>query len=83
MKFSNIPFLGGYEFSKKTMRRKLGRIRSVEENFETGDFVMPKPSWRNFTYYELVEATDNFSYDENLSKSLGYVSVDESVMFLP
>ncbi|GAA0167774.1 hypothetical protein LIER_22633 [Lithospermum erythrorhizon] len=64
MKFSNIPFLGGYEFSKKTMRRKLGRIRSAEENFETGDFVMPKPSWRNFTYHELVEATDNFSYDK-------------------
>ncbi|KAK4480123.1 hypothetical protein RD792_013180 [Penstemon davidsonii] len=66
-----LPFLGTYgnEMSKKSTKRKLGRNRSAEENaIDCGDFVMPKPSWRNFSYQELKQATNSFSPDKLIGK---------------
>ncbi|KAL2521743.1 Receptor-like cytosolic serine/threonine-protein kinase RBK1 [Forsythia ovata] len=67
-RFTTIPLLGGYELSKKSLRGKLGRNRSAEETIDCGDSLVPKPSWRNFSYQELKEATDNFSPDKLLGK---------------
>ncbi|KAL6558707.1 hypothetical protein OROMI_019057 [Orobanche minor] len=63
MKFSTIPLLGGYgyDLSKKAFRRKLlGRNHSATDAIDGGGFVVPKPSWRNFSYEELKQATANF-----------------------
>ncbi|KAL3613588.1 hypothetical protein CASFOL_042622 [Castilleja foliolosa] len=73
MRFSSIPLLGGYgsyDLSKKGFerRRMLGRIHSAADAIDFGDFVVPKPSWRNFTYQELNLATDNFSPDRMIGK---------------
>ncbi|GAA0151746.1 hypothetical protein LIER_10400 [Lithospermum erythrorhizon] len=73
-KFPTIPFLGGYEFSKKQLKKKLGRNKSAEETIDCGEFESPKPSWRNFSYQELVDATDNFSPD-NLVGEGGHAKV--------
>ncbi|XP_060186631.1 receptor-like cytosolic serine/threonine-protein kinase RBK1 [Lycium barbarum] len=55
------PLLGGYEMIlPKNIRRILSKNRSAEEEATDCD-DLPKPSWRNFSYGELVEATDNFS----------------------
>ncbi|GFQ06208.1 receptor-like cytosolic serine/threonine-protein kinase rbk1 [Phtheirospermum japonicum] len=63
-KFSTISVLMGHELSKtkKTWRKKPGRNRaSVEEiSIDDGEFVVPKPSWRNFSYEELTQATADF-----------------------
>ncbi|XP_022844175.1 receptor-like cytosolic serine/threonine-protein kinase RBK1 isoform X1 [Olea europaea var. sylvestris] len=67
-RLTTIPLLGGYDFSKKSLRGKLGRNRSTEDTINCGDVVVPKPSWRNFTYDELKQATDNFSPDKLLGK---------------
>ncbi|CAI9753216.1 unnamed protein product [Fraxinus pennsylvanica] len=67
-KFTTIPLLGGYDLSKKSSKGKLGRNRSAEDAIDCGGFVVPKPSWRNFTYEELKQATDNFSPDKLLGK---------------
>lgn len=49
---------------KKSKRKKvLGRIRSSEETIiDACHLPIPKPSWRNFTFQELAQATDNFSH---------------------
>lgn len=64
-RLSAIPLLVGYEnlLAKKNIKRKLlSRIRSAEEEtIDCHDFVVPKPSWRNFSLDELAQATDNFS----------------------
>ncbi|KAK2989862.1 hypothetical protein RJ640_000818, partial [Escallonia rubra] len=60
-RFSTIPLLGGYESSRKNAKRKLGRNRSSEESIDCGGLIVPKPSWRNFSYEELVAATDNYN----------------------
>ncbi|KAM7529363.1 hypothetical protein LguiB_032773 [Lonicera macranthoides] len=68
-KFPTIPLLVGYEASmKRNLRRKLGRNRSGEDSIDCGDFVVPKPSWSNFRFKDLVAATDNFSPDKMLGK---------------
>ena len=66
-RFSTIPLLGGYDISKKNLRRKLWRNRSADEKIDCGDIIAPKPSWRNFTHAELVAATENFSSGERIS----------------
>ncbi|KAI3462141.1 hypothetical protein Pfo_018804 [Paulownia fortunei] len=71
MRFSTIPLLGGYgyDLSKKAFRRKLlGRNHSAADAIDCGDFVVPKPSWRNFSYEELKQATENFSSDKLIGK---------------
>ncbi|PIN05864.1 Serine/threonine protein kinase [Handroanthus impetiginosus] len=82
MRFSSIPLLGGYgyDLSKKAFRRKLGRNHSAEDGIDCGDFVVPKPSWRNFSYEELKQATDNFSPDKLIGKG-GHAEVYKG--FLP
>ncbi|KAG8373451.1 hypothetical protein BUALT_Bualt11G0025600 [Buddleja alternifolia] len=78
--FSTIPLLGGngYDFSKKAFRR-LGRNRSAEEAIDCGDLVMPKPSWRNFSYEELKQATDDFSSDKLIGKG-GHAEVYKGLL---
>ncbi|KAL8550194.1 hypothetical protein ACS0TY_008862 [Phlomoides rotata] len=83
MKFSTIPLLGGfgYDFSKKAFKKKqLGRNHSAGDAIDCGDFEMPKPSWRNFSYQELKIATDNFA-PENLIGKGGHAEVYKG--FLP
>lgn len=67
-KFPTISLLGGHGYGlgfdltrKKMMRKKIGRKNSEEDAIDCGDIVMPKPSWRNFSFEELKQATDNFS----------------------
>ncbi|KAK2988362.1 hypothetical protein RJ640_003917 [Escallonia rubra] len=67
-RFSTIPLLGGYESSRKNAKRKLGRNRSSEESIDCGGLIVPKPSWRNFSYEELVAATDNYNPDKLIGK---------------
>ncbi|KAK4430509.1 Receptor-like cytosolic serine/threonine-protein kinase RBK1 [Sesamum alatum] len=73
----NIPMIG-YDISKKAFKRKLGR--NSEDSIDCDDLVVPKPSWRNFTYAELKQATDNFSPDKLLGKG-GHAEVYKG--FLP
>ncbi|XP_015058904.1 receptor-like cytosolic serine/threonine-protein kinase RBK1 [Solanum pennellii] len=71
-RLSAIPLLVGYEnlLAKKNIKRKLlSRIRSAEEEtIDCHDFVVPKPSWRNFSLDELAQATDNFTQDNLIGK---------------
>lgn len=61
-KFPIIPLWVGHDVSKKSVRKKLGRNHSTDGNsLDCEDFVVPKPAWRNYSYEELVDATDNFS----------------------
>ncbi|KAI5669747.1 hypothetical protein M9H77_19600 [Catharanthus roseus] len=72
-----IPMLVGHDITRKSLiRKKLGRNPSAEEEgyLDCGDFVVPKPSWRNFSFQELSEATDNFSPDKLLGKG-GHAAV--------
>ncbi|KAL6548090.1 hypothetical protein OROHE_009152 [Orobanche hederae] len=83
MKFSTIPLLGGYgyDLSKKAFRRKLlGRNNSATDAIDGGGFVVPKPSWRNFSYEELKQATANFRPDKMIGKG-GHAEVYKG--FLP
>ncbi|CAA0821033.1 Protein kinase superfamily protein [Striga hermonthica] len=82
MKFSTIPLLGGYgyDLSRKAFRRKLlGRNRSAADAIDCGDSVVPKPSWRNFTYEELKLATDNFSPEKLIGKG-GHAEVYKGLL---
>ncbi|XP_059309508.1 receptor-like cytosolic serine/threonine-protein kinase RBK1 [Lycium ferocissimum] len=72
-RLSTIPLLSGYEMllpKKNNIKRKLlARIRSAEEDtIDCHDFVVPKPSWRNFSLDELALATDNFAPDNLIGK---------------
>ncbi|KAH6784494.1 ROP binding protein kinases 1 [Perilla frutescens var. hirtella] len=59
-KMSTISLLGGANgLSKKALRKRMGRKSNSEDAGD--DFIMPKPSWRNFSYEELNEATEGFS----------------------
>ena len=60
-KLTTIPLLAvGHEIMRKSLTKKLARIRSAEESIEIG--VIPtKPSWRDFDYAELAAAIDDFS----------------------
>ncbi|KAL3524934.1 hypothetical protein ACH5RR_013306 [Cinchona calisaya] len=75
-RFSIVPLLWvGQEFARKSGRRKLDRNRSAEESLDCGDnMVLPKPSWRSFSYEELAQATHNFS-PENLIGKGGHAEV--------
>ncbi|EPS72204.1 hypothetical protein M569_02554, partial [Genlisea aurea] len=66
MKFSTIPFLGGYgyDLSKKTFKRKYFRNHSTEDASSIGT----KMPWRSFAYDELKQATDNFSPGKLIGK---------------
>ncbi|CAH9106234.1 unnamed protein product [Cuscuta europaea] len=63
---SIIPLLGGVEMIARKSRRKLLGSNRISE--DCGDFLIPKPSWRNFCLRELADATDNFSPDNLIGK---------------
>ena len=67
-KMSTISLLGGANTTKKAFRKKIGRKSNSEECIDGGDFIMPKPSWRNFCYDELRQATNDFSPDKLIGK---------------
>ncbi|CAK9169195.1 unnamed protein product [Ilex paraguariensis] len=67
-RFSSITLLARSELSRKTLRKRLERNHSAEDSIDCEDFLVPKPSWRNFSYEELVAATDNFSPDNMIGK---------------
>lgn len=61
-KLTAIPMLVAvsHEITKKSLNKKLARIRSAEESIDIGA-IPTKPSWRNFEYAELAAATNDFS----------------------
>ncbi|XP_009795660.1 receptor-like cytosolic serine/threonine-protein kinase RBK1 [Nicotiana tabacum] len=70
-RLSSIPLLGGYEMIlPKNIRRILSKNKSAEEESSDcdDDSVIPKPSWRKFSYRDLAEATDNFNQDNLIGK---------------
>ncbi|KAL4577901.1 hypothetical protein LXL04_014016 [Taraxacum kok-saghyz] len=60
-RLSALPLMAGYELSRKSLMKRLGKNQSIEDTIEGGNWAVPKPSWRNFTLEELATATDNFS----------------------
>ncbi|RDY13041.1 Receptor-like cytosolic serine/threonine-protein kinase RBK1, partial [Mucuna pruriens] len=73
-RFSTIPMLAAsYEISRRSLRNKLARIRTANEDDDLDgaidiDGIATKPSWRNFTYDDLVAATDDFSPENMIGK---------------
>ncbi|CAJ2636306.1 receptor-like cytosolic serine/threonine-protein kinase RBK1 [Trifolium pratense] len=73
-RFSTIPLLAtSYESSRRNLRNKLARIRTNEDDENDFNGAMDldgitKPSWRNFSYEDLVAATDNFNPDNMIGK---------------
>ncbi|PWA69460.1 ROP binding protein kinases 1 [Artemisia annua] len=77
-RFSTGRVVAGYELSRKSFMKRLGRTNSTEVAID--DFYMPKPSWRNFTFQELMTATNGFCPDNLLGKG-GHAEVYRG--FLP
>ncbi|CAO2830335.1 unnamed protein product [Amaranthus hypochondriacus] len=65
---STINLLSSYDISAKSLRKKLGRIRSAEDSIDFCLLSKDKPCWRNFKYSELAVATDHFSPGALLGK---------------
>lgn len=57
-RLSSVSFINYCEQSRKSIRWKLGKSQVSEDSF---DWMVPKPSWRNFTLQELEAATKKFS----------------------
>lgn len=66
-RFAAIPLMAGFELSRKSLK-KMERNRSAEETIDCGDFIVQKPSWRNFSRQELAAATDDFSAERMVGK---------------
>ncbi|KAB1201900.1 Receptor-like cytosolic serine/threonine-protein kinase RBK1 [Morella rubra] len=66
--------LASYDVSKKSLSRRLLRIRSADDGIDYNGTPIPKPSWRSFDFAELAAATDNFS-SENLIGKGGHAEV--------
>ncbi|KAI3519002.1 hypothetical protein L1887_07963 [Cichorium endivia] len=60
-RLSTLPLVAGYELSRKSLMKRLGKNHTIEEAIDGGNWAVPKPSWRNFTLEELAAATDSFS----------------------
>lgn len=74
-RFSTLPLLiTSSDLTKRHLNRKLGRIRSAEDELDLGLPEILKPSWKNFTQEELANATDDFN-SENLLGKGGYAEV--------
>ncbi|XP_076905430.1 receptor-like cytosolic serine/threonine-protein kinase RBK1 [Bidens hawaiensis] len=69
-RFSTMPLVAGYEMSRKSLMRRLGRHPIIDGV----QWTVPKPSWRNFTFEELTAATGGFSLD-NLVGRGGHAEV--------
>ncbi|XP_063947182.1 receptor-like cytosolic serine/threonine-protein kinase RBK1 isoform X1 [Daucus carota subsp. sativus] len=65
-----------YEQSRKSIRWKLGRSQASEDSLE---WMIPKPSWRNFTLQELEAATKKFSPAKLLGKG-GHAEVYKGLL---
>ncbi|XP_010444512.1 PREDICTED: receptor-like cytosolic serine/threonine-protein kinase RBK1 [Camelina sativa] len=79
-RFSVIPLLASYELTRKNMRRKQHKLTPSSENeFDCGQILFAKPSWRNFTFDELVAATDNFNPENMIGKG-GHAEVYKGVL---
>lgn len=57
-RLSSVAFINNIGQSRKGLRWKHGRSHASEDSIE---WMMPKPSWRNFTLQELEAATKKFS----------------------
>ncbi|KAI4314429.1 hypothetical protein L6164_027339 [Bauhinia variegata] len=74
-KFSTIPFLTmSYDISRKSLKKRIARLRNGVDGALDLSGVSSKPSWRNFDYAELAAATDDFS-SENLIGKGGHAEV--------
>ncbi|KAJ0840399.1 putative protein kinase RLK-Pelle-RLCK-VI family [Helianthus annuus] len=73
-RFSTVPLVAGYEMSRKSLMRRLGKHHVSEEMVDGVRWTVPKPSWRNFTFDELSAATGGFSLD-NLVGRGGHAEV--------
>lgn len=60
-RLSSVSLMNVYEQSRKSLRWKFGSRPASEDSIDCGEWMVPKPSWRNFTYQELQAATKNFS----------------------
>ncbi|XP_043711972.1 receptor-like cytosolic serine/threonine-protein kinase RBK1 [Telopea speciosissima] len=67
-RFPTFPMLASSEVSKRSLSRRLARIRSAEDRIEYEGPSVPKPSWRNFSYEELAAATNDFSSEKLIGK---------------
>nr|DAD40920.1 TPA_asm: hypothetical protein HUJ06_015243 [Nelumbo nucifera] len=67
-RLSTFPMLTSSETSRRSLSRKLARIRSAHDGIDCGGKSVPKPSWRSFSYQELAAATDNFSSEKLIGK---------------
>lgn len=74
-KLTTFPLLAvGHDITRKSLTKKLARIRSSEDSIDIIGDIPTKPSWRNFDYAELAAATDDFS-SENLVGKGGHAEV--------
>ncbi|KAL1196417.1 Receptor-like cytosolic serine/threonine-protein kinase RBK1 [Cardamine amara subsp. amara] len=79
-RFSVIPLLASYELTRKNMRRKQPKLSPSSENeIDCDQILVAKPSWRNFTFEELVAATDNFNPENMIGKG-GHAEVYKGVL---
>ncbi|KAL0721531.1 hypothetical protein Bca4012_036130 [Brassica carinata] len=79
-RLSVIPLLASYELTRKNMRRKQPKLSPSPDNvFVCDQFLVAKPSWRNFTYDELVAATDGFNPENMIGKG-GHAEVYKGVL---
>ncbi|CAH2043329.1 unnamed protein product [Thlaspi arvense] len=79
-RFSVIPLLASYELTRKNMRRKQPKLSPASENeIDCDQILIAKPSWRNFTYEELVAATDSFNPENMIGKG-GHAEVYKGVL---
>ncbi|XP_010519133.1 PREDICTED: receptor-like cytosolic serine/threonine-protein kinase RBK1 isoform X2 [Tarenaya hassleriana] len=67
-RFSVIPLLTSYELSRKNLWKKQPKNPPSGYDASCDHFLVAKPSWRNFTYDELVTATDDFNPDNMIGK---------------
>ncbi|KAI3794349.1 hypothetical protein L1987_36979 [Smallanthus sonchifolius] len=67
-RFSAVPLVAGYELSRKSLMKRLGKHHNDEVTIDGVNWVVPKPSWRNFTLEELAAATDCFSSDNMVGR---------------
>jgi hypothetical protein len=76
-RFSVIPLLASYELTRKKKQPKLSPCS--ENDFDCDQILVAKPSWRNFTFDELVAATDNFNPENMIGKG-GHAEVYKGVL---
>ena len=72
-RFSTIPLLAAsYEISRRSLRNKLARIKTGNDDDDIDGSIdldgITKPTWRNFSYEDLVAATDNFNPENMIGK---------------